>query len=153
LYYSLQTLPQRVEVIAALGDECDSPFAQAAGGASELRHDSRVAGGRHPQSGERIQIVRVESRGDEDQFRHETIECRDDDLAIFRVNLGVGCAGRQGHVDRVALPRAGTGLGRGAGARVIRILMARDVQHRRVFVERRLRAVAVMHVDVDDGDA
>ena len=50
-------------------------------------------------------------------------------------------------------PFAPAGLARGAGARIERELVRRHEQHRRILVEDPLRAVAVMHVVVDDRDA
>ena len=61
--------------------------------------------------------------------------------------------GRQRQVGREAFACAAADLSRCPGARIERILMQRDKQHMRVVVERILRAVAVMHVPIDDRDA
>ena len=56
--------------------------------------------------------------------------------------------GAQRHVDDVADP----GLARRAGAGIKRILVRRGVEQAAVALEGRLRAVAVMDVEIDDRD-
>ena len=68
------------------------------------------------------------------------------------VDVVAGALGER-DVDRRAVAVAGASLGPVAGARVVRELVRREVEHARVVVEDVLRAVAVMDVDVDDGDA
>ncbi len=66
---------------------------------------------------------------------------------------GVAAARRERHVDRVAGALALADLVDVARARVERVLVRRHVEHVRVAQEHLLRAVAVVHVPVDHGDA
>ena len=99
--------------------------------------------------GQRIAVMRVEAGGNDDQVRPEIVERRQDArLERLAKDVAAG-AGRQRRVDDVA----GAGLVLGAGAGIERHLVGRAVEHRRIVPEDVLRAVAVMDVPVDDGDA
>ncbi len=67
--------------------------------------------------------------------------------------LRVAAVGGQRDVDVRAFAVALAGLTRRTCARVEREQVRRDVEQIAVFVEGVLRAVAVVNVDVDDGDA
>ena len=64
----------------------------------------------------------------------------------------VAASGRQRPVVLRARGGARAGLATGSGARVVRGLVRRRVAEGRIGVEDRLRAVAVVHVPVDDRD-
>ena len=67
--------------------------------------------------------------------------------------VGVRRAGVHGDVHREAPALARADLVGGARAWIKRKLVRRDVEHSRILVEDRLRPVAVVHVDIDNGDA
>src|SRR6478735_1532736 len=90
----------------------------------------------------------IESGGDDDELRPEGVERREDSVLEGFAEFGAGVAGRKRRVENVA----DTGLAHGTGARKQRHLMGRRVEHARIGVEDFLRAVAVMHVEIDDGD-
>ena len=145
-----RALGQRVEVVAAL--EHDDPPA----GRDEVEDPSRqrrvVAGGQ-PEVGDRVVAVGVEAGGDEQPGRGEALDERGDDLVERRQVDVAGGVGRHRHVHRGADGVALAGLVVPAGPGVQRPLVVADEQHPRIGVERGLRAVAVMGVDVDDDDA
>src|SRR6478736_6486224 len=90
----------------------------------------------------------IESGGDDDELRPEGVERREDSVLEGFAEFGAGVAGRKRRVEDVA----DTGFAHGTGARKQRHLMGRRVEHARIGVEDFLRAVAVMHVEIDDGD-
>ena len=95
----------------------------------------------------------VESARYEDEAGAETAHDGFDDLLEGETILGVAAARRKGDVHVRALRLAGADLISLAGAGVERVLVGRTVEHVWVVVERVLRAVAVVNVDIDDRDA
>ena len=97
----------------------------------------------------RIALVRIEPRRDQEQFGRILVEHRKEELAerglVDRVRRAVG----QRHVHRVPGAVPGAELIGGAGAGIERPLVQRAEQHPRIVPEDVLRAVAVVHVEVD----
>ena len=92
----------------------------------------------------------VESGGDQDQIRPEIPQPRQYPVGERLLECVSGRAGEQRRVDdRVMF----ASLAASARARIERRLMGRAEQHRLVRPENLLRAIAVMHVEIDDGDS
>ena len=106
---------------------------------------------RMPPSGS--SLVGVEAGGHDHEIRLELAEHRDHHAGEHRLIVLVDGADLDRQVDREPSPRVAADLFSGAGARVIRILVHRHVEHVRIGLEDVLRAVAVVDVVVDDGDA
>jgi hypothetical protein len=109
--------------------------------------DPRVVGLDQAHLPEVVVAVRVEARRDEDHLRLEGLEPRHPlpvDQLAHRRSLGVG---RHRHVDHVRARRHATGV------RIERVLEVADHQHALVAGDDVLGAVAVVHVEVDDGHA
>src|SRR5262249_9697104 len=84
-------------------------------------------------------------------------ETRTKSGANWRHHLAEGARGlpvpesaRERQVARPTCARRPTHLLRSARARIVRVLVGRDVEHVRIALEEVLRAVAVMQVPVDD---
>ena len=141
--------------VAALvrGDEAAS--AQAVGGVEQPARHLAEGGGGKEHAPERVESTRVEAAGDHDQLGGECLERGHDD-PVERGEVGAGSrSGRQRNVERRAVPAPGPPvLGEQARAcGVEAVLMERDREHGGVVPEDGLRAVAVVDVPVDDGDA
>ena len=94
--------------------------------------------------------MRVEAGGDDDQVRREIVDAPAGCATVKASRkMSLPVRGRQRRVDDVA----DAGLVLGAGAGIERHLVGRAVEHARIVPEDVLRAVAVVHVPVDDGDA
>ena len=113
-----------------------------------------IEAARHHHAPERIGAAAVEAGGHDDQLGLELAERRQHH-ALEGGEIGAGAgARRQRNVEVVAGAGAGAVLLDPAGVqRKEPILMDRHGEHRRVLVEGLLRAVAVMHVPIDRGDA
>ena len=94
--------------------------------------------------------MRVEAGGDEDQVRREIVERRQD-ARLRRPRGKCRCRHRGASGALTMLPAPVSSLRAGAG--IERHLVGRAVEHARIVPEDVLRAVAVVHVPVDDGDA
>ena len=103
--------------------------------------------------GQRVARVRVEPAGDDQQLRREAAPPpaapRRRSAAGRRPAPCPAAAARSASCR----PRRRARLVRLARHRPERVLVQRDGEHARVLVEHRLRAVAVVHVPVDDRDA
>jgi len=127
----------------------------AVGEVVEQRRRAPVRGGGEPQVGERILVVGVAAQLGHQDLRPPGLHEGGHQLLEGVQPVVVAGVGRQGHVDagpqRVALAHlvdeAGAGEQGGAG------LVEGDGQDPGIAVEDRLGAVAVVHVDVDVGDA
>jgi len=97
--------------------------------------------------------VGIEARRHQNELRPKLGDNRQCDSRVREVVVGISCTSRERQVDREARPRACTDVPGGAGTRVVRILVRRDEEHRGIVVKAPLRAVAVMHVEVDDRHA
>ena len=98
-------------------------------------------------------MIAIEAGGDEDEVGGELSTDRQHHLGEGTHVLAIAEPGRERQVERP--PGSGTlaYLLGGAGARIERVLMGRDVEHVRIALEEMLRAVAVMQVPVDDHHA
>src|SRR5690606_4285447 len=99
--------------------------------------------------------VRIETGRDQQYLGPELIEFGQDPGLHHPQVLKVTAARQEGNVQRVPPPAGGADFpvvpaSRVAGAR---ILVKADKQDRRVIIKAGLRAVAVVNVEVDDGDA
>src|SRR5581483_12298546 len=93
--------------------------------------------------------MRVETGRNDDQLRCEALDRRQDNAGVGLVELDATGARRQWRIEDVA----DAALGGGPGSRIERHLMGRGIEDGRVGPDTGLRAIAVMHVEVDDGDA
>ncbi|MPL86073.1 hypothetical protein SDC9_32049 [bioreactor metagenome] len=114
--------------------------------------DAREARRGHAKAVERIVLMRVEPLRHHHDRGSETGDLIERTVERGEIPLGLGAAGKW-QVQVVAEPRPGAAFLRAAGierVELLRIDMQRDRQHVVTFVEDALRAVAVMHVDVED---
>jgi len=102
------------------------------------------------QAGERLAGMRVEPRGHEQCLGRELVDDGLDD-PLERADV-VAVTRPDGHrqIDRIALAVALAALAEPSASRVKRPLMERAEEHPGLVVERRLGAVPVMDVPVDD---
>ena len=99
---------------------------------------------------DRVEAMSVETGRYHDQIGREGVDAGEDFGRHRLAEKPAGGAGRQRRIDdRVA----GPAFVRGAGAGIERHLMRRGVKHRTVRPENLLRAIAVMHVEIDDRHA
>src|SRR5262249_52284614 len=102
----------------------------------------------------RVPGARVETTGDDQQLRTVRVERRHDDALERRLEGAGTRARREGQVDVRAPAVALAGLlDRTGPGRVAVGLVQGDRQYGRIVVEGQLRAVAVVGIPVDDGDA
>ena len=94
--------------------------------------------------------MRVEARGDHDEVRLKRVEPRQDRHLEGLAKLPAAVAGRQRRVDDGVV---GAALRARAGAGIKRHFVGRAIHHARIRPEDFLAAVAVVHVEIDDGDA
>jgi hypothetical protein len=94
--------------------------------------------------------MRVEPGRDEHELRLELIQNRKSHRLEHRLDIGVRRAGFEGQVHREARASSSTDVRCSTGPWVERELVRGHEEHGRVVVERPLRAVAVVHVVVDD---
>ena len=95
----------------------------------------------------------VEAGGDHQEIRLEAPQGGHHLLRIFPFDFIILRPGGERNVHREAQSRSATFVRRRPGAWIERILVRRHEQHRGILIEDPLRAVAVMHVVVDDGHA
>ena len=140
-------------VVTALEHERQTALAQLLGEPHATQGHLREPGLRDGHPPERVIAVDVLAGGDEEGLRRELPDDRlEDDVEQAGV-VAVHGARRERHVDGEALPRSLAALGEEAAAGVVRPLVRRAEEHPGLGVERGLRAVAVVDVPVEDGDA
>lgn len=100
-----------------------------------------------PEGGHVVLTVGIEAGADENHLRPEAVQCRQEFFRHRRPEAGAVGIGRQRRGDDVPAHRVG------AAVRIEGVLEARTEQHARVVLEDFLGAVAVVHVEVDDGHA
>ncbi len=144
-----------LEVVSAFEDAEDSAVAGLlCDGGDELR-EVCVAGGGEVDVAERVEGVRVEAGGEEEELRLVVEESGDDVLGEGVVVVLVVAPGGHGEVEGVAAALADAGFVGEAGVWVLGVGVFMDGDDERVaaLFEEVLRAVAVVDVEVDDGDA
>src|SRR5439155_8555925 len=97
--------------------------------------------------------IGVESRRDEDELRLVLLENRRHDVRVYGGKDIVSRPGRKREIQGVTLSFLDPGLVEVAGARIVWILMRRDIQYLGIVVEGGLRPVAMVQIDIDDGYA
>src|SRR5688500_344966 len=87
-------------------------------------------------------------------MRGELVELWDDELVKRSETIFVAGAGLEGNIHREPASRTAADFPfvAGAGVAGARVLVKRDEENGGVILERGLRAVAVMDVEIDDGD-
>ncbi len=95
----------------------------------------------------------VEACRNDDQIRSELLEHRGHESAPHGDIVRVSATSFERNIQRKAKTLASSDLRRVAGAWVERKLMSGHVEDARVVVENPLRAVAVVHVEVNNRDA
>ncbi len=123
------------------------PWACLRGDREELARHPRVVGLGQLQVRERVLAVGVESRRHVEDLRPVRLERGEPVLAHRLAERVAPAARRERDVDHVRPERIH------ARVRVERVLERRDHQHPRIAREDVFGAVAVVHVEVDDGDA
>src|SRR5688572_19970000 len=114
---------ERLQVVAALDEGYYPPLAALVGhGGDGGRQPDELPGG-EAHAAERIVGVRVEARGHQDQPGRELPEHGERDLAEDTLVVGIGCAGGKWQVHGETTPASRSRVGRGARARVVRILV------------------------------
>ena len=139
--------------VAALVHQKQPAVAQLAGGVLQQARHLAVGLAVGHVAAQRIDRAAVEPRQDDDQLGPEALKGRHDKLA-HGIEIGaVARAGRQRNVDVVALAVALAVFFHEAAVRRVELaLVHRDHQRLRIVVEGLLRAVAVVHVPVQEGD-
>ena len=92
--------------------------------------------------------MRIESGGNDHQVCAETFQGGESETGPCSPELSAAGAWWKRQVEDVSA----TGFGRVSGAGVQRHLVAGDIEHLRGGFENRLRSVAVMHVEIQNGD-
>lgn len=141
---------QSLQVIAAFEHGDNAPAGGLVGKVHQLTRDPGVVLGAQIQRRQRIAVMRIEAGGDDQQLGAEFFQPRQDQALERGTEFGPAVLGRERCIDDGVVIAA---LALGAGARKQRHLVRRAVHHGRVRPEDVLRAVAVMHVEIDDGGA
>ena len=140
------------QVVAAFQDRGAAPRGVVARHAQQNPREACESGFGHVQAAQRVARMGVEAGRDQHELRLELPADGRDHVLEQRQKIGVPQARRHRQVDGEARSTAPPRILRGARARVVGILVSRDVQHARVVIETVLRAVAVMQVPIHDQD-
>jgi len=136
-------------IIAAFQHGNEAAVADAIGHLHQLVGQPGKILGVPVEAGQRIAMVGIEAGRDQQEIRLEGLDGGEDALDIGGTHGAGAAAGGQGGVDDIA----DADEIRIAGARIERHLVARGIEHRAVVLENVLGAIAVMDVEIDDGDA
>ena len=134
-----------------------SSFCNGAKGAVPFRNrpqafeHAAVARCAHPHGCKRVIRVCVVASGYDRQGRLEAIEYWKNDGLVHQCKICVVRSRLEWHIQREAFRITGSDLIDRASAGVKRELVSGNVEHARFVIERVLSAVAVVHVNVDDG--
>ena len=140
---------ERLQVVSAF-EHRDHPAARvAAGDRRQFAGEPGVVVGLQLQLRERVAPVPVEAGGDDHQLRAEVVERGQQAFAPRRAEAIAARPRRQRRIEDVAV----AALFDVARVGIQRRLVRAQVQHARVVFEDRLRAVAVVHVEIDDRHA
>ena len=143
-------IAQRLQIVAAFEQRDDAAAGAGVGDVHQLfRRPGEVLFG-EVEIGERVAVMRVEARGNDHELGSVFIEPRQDAVLESGLELVAVVARAQRRIDDGIVFAA---LADGAGAGKQRHLMRRAIHHRLVGPENLLRAVAVMHVEIDDRNA
>ena len=150
--HGIDSVGQRFEIVPALEQMYNPPLSDIVGKGAQARGDEseRRRAEQHP--GERIALVRVETRRDEDQLRFVLCENGKNELVDRAQVLALPAPGGQREIHRIPGSGAGTDIGGPAGSRIVRRLVKRDVEDVASVCEDVFGTVAVMNVPVDDRD-
>src|ERR1041385_5074084 len=140
-------------MVPAFEDGDDSSVADLLCRLHHERGEQSERAGREIHVGERVVAVRVETRGDDDQVRTVPLDGREDLPPECGDILLLPRARRHRNVEREARTLTLSPLRAAPGAGVKWKLVRADIKHRWVFIKDILRAVAVVHVPVDDRHA
>src|SRR5579884_4292324 len=92
----------------------------------------------------------IETGRDQDQLGTKTISSRSHNLPENGLIRLKASASRQGNIDSRPFALPFSTLFRQAGTRIKGSLMHREVQYTRIVVKHLLRAIAMMHIIVND---
>jgi len=109
-----------------------------------------VALGLALEPGRRVVPVGIEARRYQQQLRTERGQCGPDLVLPCAEKERIAAAANERHIEHVAVRAALSGAAR---SRIVRILVGRRVEHLGVVFETVLRPVAVVDIEVEDGDA
>src|SRR5689334_15254606 len=94
----------------------------------------------------------IEARRNENQIRRETLERRNDRVAIGLHEHVIPDASLERHIHGRTGTRTAPALFDTSAAWVEGELVSRRIQHGGIRIEDLLRSIAVMHVDIDDSN-
>src|SRR5438552_1037292 len=113
-------------------------------------HQRPVAVSRHRKTSERIVTVRIEAGRDQEERWPKSRQRRSDLFLPGTENGAIAAAHRQRYIYDVVMRAAFAGAPR---ARVERVSVGRGVENLGIILETVLRAIAMVDVEVEDGDA
>src|SRR5690606_946534 len=99
---------------------------------------------------QRVEAMRIESCRDEHQLGPKRLGDRPQDLRECETQIGIGRPGGEGHVDGSTYALATTLMMERPRPRIEGELMRGEKQDIRVRGKDRLRAIAMMHIPIDD---
>src|SRR5678816_4002777 len=102
---------------------------------------------------ERVAFARIESCGDKNEFGTEYLRRRQQLLLETREDFLTTGIGWQRTIQGRAFPGSRAGLVGPTGPRIPGMLVRAEEEHAGVLVKDVLRAIAVMHVPIDDQHA
>jgi hypothetical protein len=140
---------ERNQIIATLERRYDTASGMAISYLEELFGYPHIIGFLQYQLGKGISSVRVKAGRDQHQLRAEGVERRQDPLAHTATKLARPGHWTKRHIDDIP----DTGLTRGTGAGIERVLVRGGIEQPIIGLERGLGAVAVVDIKVDHGDA
>ncbi len=126
------------------------PCAWRLGDAGHDAGELRIARLGQSHARKRIVFVRIESSGDDHQLRLELLGRRHQHLLKDGAILVVALSRFHRHIDREAFPCATAPLRLAARAWIMWILMRAEKEDGGIVFETMLRAIAVMHVPIDN---
>ena len=137
-----------IEIIAAFEQRDDAAAGMASGGGHDLAGDPGEVGLYKVELRQRVVPMCVEAGRDDDAVGREGVERGEDAAGPGRLENRATAAGGQGRVHDLAGDARFLG---GARARIKRVLVAGAEEEIGVVPGDRLRAVAVVHVEIEHG--
>src|SRR3546814_6864931 len=137
------------QVIAALKRRDNAPVAELVGELHQFLRRPAIIIFRKSQIGERIGMMGIETRRNEDEIGRKLRQSGKDHIGENFTKLRRTRAWGKAGVENIAH----AALSRTARARIKRPLMGRGVKEIGIGLEAGLRAVAVMDIEVDGGNA
>ena len=140
---------QPLQIIAAFQNGHNAALGMGVGGAHEFQRGPGEIFFAQLQAAQRIGVVGIEARRDEHQIRGEIIKGGQDDAAhgVAELHAAIACPERR--IENVA----DAGFIAGARTGIKRHLVGGAIEQVGIGPEDFLGAVAVVHIEIDDGHA